>query len=273
MLGEDLTTADAGAAPDSASLLDLLALERIEPHLYRANVTIDEPFPLYGGQVAAQALRAAGHTVDADRLPHSLHGYFLRPGNASQPTLFRVECDRDGRSFSARRVVALQQGKVIFNMSASFHVREQGPDAQVPAMPAVTAPEHSRPYQLGRLQSFENRVVEQPYPDTSFPVRFWSRCTEAPGEDELLHTCVLAYLSDISSGVVPFNDATHHSSASLDHAVWFHRPVTTDDWVLMDLVPRSISNGRGWYTGSLFQRGGSLVASLAQENLFRARKS
>jgi acyl-CoA thioesterase-2 len=119
----------------AASLLDLLALEKLDRDLFRATTVFDDPFPLYGGQVAAQALHAAGLTVPEDRLPHSLHGYYLRGGNAARPTLFRVYRDRDGRSFSARRVVAVQDGEVIFNMSASFHSLEKGLDQQIDPEP------------------------------------------------------------------------------------------------------------------------------------------
>src|SRR5690606_13550442 len=120
------------AAP---TVLDLLTLEKLEEDLYRGTTVFEEPFALYGGQVAAQALAAAGDTVDPERLPHSLHGYYLRSGDAARPTVFRVYRDRDGRSFSARRVVAIQNGKVIFNMSASFHVTEPGVDVQIHPMP------------------------------------------------------------------------------------------------------------------------------------------
>jgi acyl-CoA thioesterase-2 len=130
--------------PDAIGLVDVLSLERIEADLFRSSVVYDDPFGLYGGQVAAQALQAAAHTVDSSRQPHSLHGYFLSRGDPSRPVLLMVNRDRDGRSYSNRRVIAVQNGVVIFNMAASFHVSEDGPDYQAHQLPSVTAPEDAR---------------------------------------------------------------------------------------------------------------------------------
>ncbi|MCW2717866.1 acyl-CoA thioesterase II [Pseudonocardia sp.] len=253
----------------AVDVLELLDLEPLERDLFRSTAVFDDPFPLYGGQVAAQALRAAGLTVPEGRLPHSLHGYYLRGGDASHPTVFRVHRDRDGRSFSARRVVAIQRGEVIFNMSASFHVPGDGPDHRVGTPPADGPPDGLASYAIPRLVSMEGRLPEQPFPDADWPTRFWSRCTAPLPDDQLWHAAVLTYLSDISTGLAPFDDDEHHSGASLDHAVWFHRPVRMDDWVVMDLAPGTVAGGRGWYTGTLHDQHGTPVASLAQENLFR----
>lgn len=250
-------------------LLDILDLERIDTDLFRSTLVFAERFPLYGGQVAAQALRSAGLTVPAGRLPHSMHGYFLRPGDASRPTVFRVDRDRDGRSFSARRVVAIQNGDVIFNMSASFHVPEDGRDDQVTKPPHVPPPEECLPFRLPRLFSMEARRTDGSPTDSYRPTRFWARCTSRMGEDPLLHACVLTYLSDITNGLASLEDDHNRSGASIDHTVWFHRPVRTDDWVLMDDTPHSVAAGRGWYTGSVFDGSGRLAASYAQEALFR----
>jgi acyl-CoA thioesterase-2 len=251
-------------------VVELLDLEVVDRDILRANAVFEDPFPLYGGQVAAQALRAAGMTVPAGRSPHSLHGYYLRSGNAAQPTVFRVDRDRDGRSFSARRVVAIQDGEVIFTMSASFHRHEDGPDHQIEPRPDVDDPDRLMDYMLPRLTSMEGRLPAQTFPDAAWPTRFWARCTVPLGDDPHLHAAVLTYLSDISTGLSPFDGESHHSGASLDHAVWFHRPIRMDDWVLTDLVPRSIAGGRGWYTGTLHDRDGFLGASVTQEALFRA---
>ena len=253
------------------SILDLLDLEEIDQDLYRATAVLDEPYALYGGQVAAQALMAAGRTVAADRTPHSLHGYYLRSGDASRPTIFRVERDRDGRSYSARRVVAVQGGKVIFNMSASFHVSEPGADVQVEPMPDAGVPAASPSDVLPRLVSIEGGVPPQPHPDAMWPTRIWARCTVELPDDELVHACVLTYLSDVSSGLSAVRVGTSQAGSSLDHAVWFHRSVRLDDWVLLDLVPHSVAGGRGWYTGTVHSAGGVLGASLTQEALFRAQ--
>lgn len=260
------------AVEPSADLVDLLTLEEIDRDLYRANTTFDEPYALYGGQVAAQALRAAGMTVPPDRLPHSLHGYYLRGGDAARPTIFHVERDRDGRSFSARRVVAVQGGEVIFNMSASFHIGETGVDRDLAPQPEVPEAADLPETYLPRLFSMEGRLPPQPYPGAEWPTRFWARCTAELPDDPLAHACVLAYLSDISSGVMPMNEASAGSGPSLDHAVWFHRQVRLDDWVLMDLVPHSISGGRGFYSGTIRGADGTLGASLTQEVLFRSKR-
>jgi acyl-CoA thioesterase II len=254
------------------ALLDLLDLEEIDRDLYRANFVFPDPFRLYGGQVAAQALRAAGLSVDPGRRPHSLHGYFLRAGDATRPMVFQVFRDRDGRSFTARRVVALQGGEVILNMSASFQIPEEGHDAQVPTMPSIPDPEESASHEIPRLFSFEGRAAPQPYPGMAWPTRFWARCTAPLNDDPLLHACALTYLSDISTGLSLFRTATHAPSSSLDHAVWFHRPIDANDWMLSDLVPHTASGGRGWYTGSIYDRQGVLLASVAQESLFRRRR-
>jgi acyl-CoA thioesterase-2 len=261
--------AEVSAGQPAVSLLDLLALEEIDRDLYRATTVFDEPFALYGGQVAAQALLAAGGTVPAGRLPHSLHGYYLRPGDAARPTIFRVERDRDGRSYAARRVVALQGGEVIFNMSASFHRVEDGVDSQTEPMPPAGDPDLLPPLELYRLFSSEGRLPEQPYPGKDWPTRFWARITADLGDDPLLRACALTYLSDVYSGLAGLHDGRGHAGSSLDHAVWFHRSIPLDDWVLLDLVPRTVANGRGWYAGAVYSRAGLLVASLTQEALFR----
>ncbi len=257
-------------SPDRLTVLDVLRLEQIDRDLYRSTLVFADPFPLYGGQVAAQALFAAGGTVSRDRLPHSLHGYFLRSGDAARPTIFHVDRDRDGRSFSARRVVAVQAGEVIFSMSASFQAPGEGPDHQVHEPPHSERPEASPAFDLPRLFSMEGRRPSQPYPAPSLPTRFWARCTVAlPPEDDLMHSCVLAYLSDIGTGLSALPDDDAAPGPSLDHAIWFHRPARLDDWVLMDMRPVTVSAGRGWYAGSVTTADGGLAASFVQETLFR----
>ncbi len=256
--------------PDGVRLPELFALERIDRDLFRASAVFDEPWPLFGGQVAAQALIAAGRTVDAARRPHSLHGYYLRPGNSSQPVIFRVERDRDGGSFSARRVVALQDGEVILNLSASFARDDDTADTVgVQVMPEVTAPAgptHRPP----RLADFEQVVPEQPLPTQAHPTRVWLRCTADLGSDPLLDAASLTYLSDLYTGFGGLPSARGKWHSTIDHALWLHRPAASGQWVLMDLIPRSIGLGRGQYVGSLWLPDGTLVGSLAQETLYRA---
>lgn len=262
---------DPSLTPPDGTLLDLLVVEELEHDLFRAPFVTTEEINLYGGQVAAQALRAAGATVPPDRVPHSLHGYFLSAGDPGRPTTFLVHRDRDGGSFSARRVEARQEGGVIFSMSASFHARREGPDQQAAELPAVPSPEGSAAIGIPRLVSFEGRAVAQPCPDTPWPTRFWARCTLDLGDDALLQACALTYLSDLSSGVAPFTGPHGLPGPSLDHAVWFHRPFRMAQWHLVDMVPGSVAGGRGWYTGSLYAADGTLSASTTQECLFRRR--
>ena len=213
---------------DLPSILELLDLEYIEEDIYRSCLTFNEPHTLFGGQVAAQALYAAGKTVPGGRLPHSLHGYFLRAGDTRRPTLFRVDRDRDGGASSARRVVAIQNGEVIFNMAASFTRprvideplldRDAVPIGSFPAvddLPSRTYPRHP---------SFEFRHEASPH---RLPERFWIRCLEplpSPEQDPLLHAAVLTYISDISTGLILLEPSGYVASSSIDHAVWLPPP-------------------------------------------------
>ena len=257
----------AGGQPP---ILDLLNLEYIEQNLYRSCVVFDGQRPrLFGGQVAAQALYAAGQTVPAGRLPHSLHGYFLRQGSTLRPTVFQVERDRDGYSFSARRVVAIQNGEVIFNMAASFAEPRSGAD-----LDAGSAPEPPRPQTLPvwagihHRESFEFRTGQTAQDGYRAPSKFWIRCTADLGDDPLLHAAVLTYTSDISSGMIGVERDDAQSGPSLDHAVWFHRPARMDEWTWQDLVPQTAAAGRGLYTGAVYSESGARVATIAQETLF-----
>ncbi|RNL80138.1 acyl-CoA thioesterase [Nocardioides marmorisolisilvae] len=254
-------------------LRDLLQLEKVEEDTFRANYVFDEDWPLYGGQVAAQALLAAGLTVTDraggnGRHPHSLHGYFLRRGDASMPTLFKVDRDRDGHSFSARRVVAIQRGEVIFSTAVSFADPAYGMERQAPELPAVTAPEDSLTWVVPRMFSMEVRI---PPEDgiTAWPARFWSRFTTEIGDDVLLNAAALTYLSDVSADLHSFSTDGFIPAASLDHAVWFHHPARLEDWMFTDHTARAIAGNRGLYTGSVFDRSGRLVATIAQEALYK----
>jgi acyl-CoA thioesterase-2 len=257
-----------GESQGDVDLHEVLELEEIDTDLYRAPF-VDARWPtLYGGQVLAQALLAAGRTV-GERLPHSLHGYFLRGGSPGRPTVFRVDRDREGRTYAARRVVALQGGEVILNLSASFTLPDTGPELQLDAPPPLDDPETLPVYVFPGLLDFEARMPEQPVEDTPWPLRYWARAAHRLGEDRLMHAAALTYLSDTSSGVGYIEADVRGNLTSLDHAMWFHRDVDLDDWVLVELVPHVVGGGRGWYTGSVFDRTGVLVASLTQESLFR----
>jgi acyl-CoA thioesterase II len=255
-------------------ILDLLNLEYIEENLYRSCVLSDAQRPrLFGGQVAAQALYAAGLTAPAGRLPHSLHGYFLRQGSPLRPTVFQVERDRDGYSFSARRVVAIQNGEVIFNMAASFAEPRPGPDLDAEPAPEVPAPETLPVWTRHSHQaSFEFRSGQTERDGYRFPSKFWIRCTADLADDALLNAAVLTYTSDISSGLVGFESDGGRSGPSVDHAVWFHRPARMDEWTWLDLVPQTAAAGRGLYTGAVYSESGVRLATIAQESLFREPK-
>lgn len=266
-----MSTEPAFDPTQDGDLRDILELEQIEEDTYRANYVFDEQWPLYGGQVAAQALLAAGLTVDAQRLPHSLHGYFLRRGDASRPTMFKVDRDRDGSSFSARRVVAIQRGEVIFSASTSFARPSTEMNRQGPTLPEVTPPEEGVPWVAPRMFSME---VTIPPEDgvTTWPSRFWSRFTTDLGDDILLNAAALTYLSDVSADMHAFDTGGFIPAASLDHAVWFHHPARMQDWIFSDYTARAIAGNRGMYTGSLFDQNGLMVASIAQEALYRQFK-
>jgi acyl-CoA thioesterase-2 len=278
-------------------LLTLLDLEPIDDCLFRGRQPETSLQRVFGGQVASQALVAAARTTDADRVVHSLHAYFLRPGDTRVPIVYDVERTRDGRAFSTRRVVARQHGRSIFYMSASFHRAEDGLDHQDP-MPAVAAPEDCP--ELGDLlagltgrprdewdrewaaldvryagDSREGGALQ----DDAHPAlaRVWLKASGPIGPDPVLHAAVLAYASDLtllSVTVVPhgtYIGDPRLEPASLDHAMWFHRPLRADEWLLYDQVSPSASGGRGFATGRLFTVDGRLVATAVQEGLIRLR--
>ena len=268
------------------ALIDLLDVEVIDVDLYRGRSPDTAHQRVFGGQVAAQALVAAGRTVVSDRPVHSLHAYFLRPGDPSTPIVYRVDSSRDGRSFTTRRVVATQRGEQIFVMSASFQVVEVGLDHQVP-MPSVPNPE-SLPTVRERIQAAGGRWRERwsefesidlrhvDDDDDPFGSRVWFRAVAPLPNDPLLHVCVLAYASDLTlllAALGPHDVPPEQLQlASLDHALWFHRPFRADEWLLYDQVTPSASGARGFATGRIFSIDGRLVASAVQEGLIRPRR-
>jgi acyl-CoA thioesterase-2 len=256
------------------TLAELLELERLDRDLFRGE---NEPgarerHALYGGQVAAQALRAAGTTVADDRLPHSFHGYFLRPGRVDRPVIFEVDRDRDGGSFSARHVRAVQEGEVIFSMLASFHEHRTSPAFDALATSEAPDPERlpSRPSIAPLVEVREvtpTRIVDR---QIRHPDRIWVRASAPLPDDALVHACALAYVSDLGSGFgqtdVP---GLPTGGPSIDHAVWFHAPLRADEWVLLELAPRKARSSRGVYDGSMRNVAGELGALIAQELLLR----
>jgi acyl-CoA thioesterase-2 len=275
-------------------LLDLLELEALEVNLFRGVSPDEDQQRVFGGQVAAQALVAAGRTVEGDRPVHSLHAYFLRPGDPNIPIVFEVDRIRDGRSFTTRRVVAIQHGKAIFNLAASFQVVEPGPDHAM-EMPDVPAPdelptfrERLEPYLprfgpdmlewLVRERPIDARPVDDPHwlePAPRQPAQdVWIKANGRLPDDPLLHACVVAYASDLSlldTATLPhaigYDGA--HMMASLDHAMWFHRPFRADEWLLYHQMSPSASGARGIALGHVFRDDGVLAITVIQEGLLR----
>jgi acyl-CoA thioesterase-2 len=279
-----------GTALDA--LIALLDLEAIEVNIFRGVSPDEERQRVFGGQVAGQALVAAGRTVEHDWPVHSLHAYFLRPGDPNIPILYDVDRIRDGRSFTTRRVVAIQHGRAIFNLSASFHRDEPGPDHQVP-MPAVADPE-SLPTLKERLAPFKERLgdwYDRPRPiDTRYVTtppfertgglldahqQVWIRADGRLPDDPLLHACIVAYASDLTlldTTTLPHNRSGWDEGfmmASLDHAMWFHRPFRADEWLLYDMESPTSHAGRGFAQGRIFTSDGKLAVSVVQEGLIR----
>jgi acyl-CoA thioesterase-2 len=280
-----------------ADLLTLLELEQLEVNLFRGESRDIGSPQVFGGQVLGQALTAASATVEG-RVVHSLHAYFLRRGDFNAPIVYQVDRSLDGHSFSNRRVVAIQHGEQIFNMAASFQVEESGFDHQVemPQVPLPDAlPDSSRPPPelLERLPERMRRFFEQPRPfefrsvqpidylrsRRAAPTRqIWFRAVGRLPDDEKLHRCLLAYVSDyflLDTATLPHGTSFPHSSivmASIDHAMWFHRPLRVDEWLLYAVESPSASGARGFARAGLFGLDGRLVASTAQEGLVRTKK-
>jgi acyl-CoA thioesterase-2 len=251
----------------------VLELEEIDRNIYRGRnaATAKDRHHLYGGQVAAQALMAAGLTVDDDRLPHSLHGYFLRSGQCDRHVLFHVDPDRDGGSFSARHVSAIQDGKVIFSMLASFH-RADNEDAldamgdhDLPDPP----PEQTTPFRDPLVHRHEVTVSETIDGHLVQSDCLWLRTAAPLPDGGLVHSCGLAYLSDFGSGFGRMGPDIGSGGPSLDHAMWFHLPGRADEWTLLNMRPRKATQVRGLYDATMRDLQGRLCAVVEQENLLR----
>jgi acyl-CoA thioesterase-2 len=290
----DAAALDAAALADVLSLLDL---EPIEEDIFRGLSQKHRPMRVYGGQVLGQALAAASRTVDPSRICHSFHAYFLRAGDPKYPILYEVDRARDGQSFSARRVVAIQHGKQIFNFAASYQVIEAGFEHQF-AMPDVPPPEGLADEGALRRQESESLAspwrewLARPRPFETRPVileglgdrparppydNIWFRAAGPVPDDLSVNQALLAYASDMSllhTALLPHGKGTLSAvqTASLDHAMWFHHPFHFDDWLLYAQDSPSASGARGFNRGAIFTRGGKLVASVAQEGLIRPRR-
>jgi acyl-CoA thioesterase-2 len=279
-------------------LLNILDLEELDINLFRGNSPQVGWQRVFGGQVVGQALVAAVRTVDASRPPHSMHAYFLLPGDPKVPIIYDVDRMRDGKSFTTRRVTARQHGQPIFSMLVSFHTDELGLDHQA-KMPDVPGPdslpseaearatilptmpdpvrryyERERPIEL-RPVEFE-RYLGKKIPDGRFNV--WIKATGPLPDDPAIHQCVLAYTSDmglLDTALVPHGRTLFEKefmAASLDHALWLHRPFRADEWLLFAQDSPNLHGSRGFARGLIFKQDGTLVASVAQEGLVRLRR-
>ena len=279
------------------ALLELLDLEQIEENIYRGQNRDIGSGRVYGGQVLAQALVAAQRTVEPERRPHSMHGYFILPGDVAAPIVYFVDRLRDGKSFTTRQVTGIQHGRAIFNLSASFQIDEPGPEHQS-TMPDAPPPENlAREIDLiraraDRLPDSLRQVLTQDRPIDFRPARpvdpfapedrepfrlLWLKAESSMGDDLIEHMAVLAYASDyglLGTALLPHGltfQRPNFQAASLDHSLWFHRPFRVDDWLLYVMDSPSASGARGFSRGSIYTRDGRLVASTAQEGLTRVR--
>jgi acyl-CoA thioesterase II len=275
-------------------LVDLLDLEQIELDIFRGRSPSDHRQRVFGGQVAGQALVAAGRTVPADRPVHSMHAYFIRPGDPAVPLVYIVDRVRDGRSFTTRRVSTIQHGKTIFTLSASFHHSEPGP-SHANAMPQAPPPESVTPT-AERLQELFGPNARDLYVHNPIDLRFigplsyeahrdpslradhklvWLRANGDLPDDPLLHVCLMTYASDMTlldtvllRHGLSWADG-HTTGASLDHAMWFHRPFRADRWLLYAQESPASGGARGLARGEVFTQEGDLVVSVVQEGLIR----
>lgn len=263
-----------------AELLGLLDLETIEENIYRGYHPEGRTRRLFGGQIIAQALVAACRTVPEGRMPHSLHAYFLRPGDPAVPALFEVERIREGRSFTTRRIVVIQNGKAIFNMDTSFQLPEEGLTHQLD-MSSLTPPDESnlvdglkqRPF-LSWREDHKRLSSELPQEPTQ---HIWIKSNGSAPSDARMNLALLAYQSDealLGTSRLPHRGKYDHGNmqvASLDHSIWFHQPVRVDDWLLYSLDSPATSGARGYTRGTIHSADGVLVASCMQEGLIRVR--
>ncbi|MDZ7675556.1 MAG: acyl-CoA thioesterase II [Acidimicrobiales bacterium] len=286
-------------APDQRALdgvVRLLDIEQIEVNIFRGQSPDEDRQRVFGGQVAGQSLVAAARTVDDSVGVHSLHAYFLRGGDPTTPILYEVDRIRDGKSFTTRRVVAIQHGRAIFHMSASFHVPEEGYvhqfDSPVHDAPdPESLPDFKERYahikdQMGdwydRPRAIDLRYLDWEPEDRRSELpphqRVWLRAAGTLPDDQVLHACLITYASDMSlldTALLPHG--TWHDPnvfmASLDHAMWFHRPFRADEWILYDQDTPSANGGRGLARGLMWDRSGNLVVSVVQEGLLRRMRT
>lgn len=255
------------------AVAELLTLQHLPHDRFLADpVGVTGRRALYGGQIAAQALRAASLTVPGDRVAHSVHGYFLTAGEAGIPVELRVERDRDGGRYSRRRVTAHQGETAIFSMACSFsRPKDATTEYQAVEIPDVQPPAELITYELNASRTFdlEARVPADPDPWYRWPARFWVRIRGPLDDDPNVRACGVVFLSDLCTGLSRAPEVEHVGLLpSIDHALWLHRPGDPNNWLLVDLNPLATAGGRGVYGGQIYDERGTLVASLVQESLF-----
>ncbi len=284
-------SSNAEATSRAENLLLLLQLERIDSTVWRGQNEARFGARLFGGQVLAQALVAATNTVDTDRLCHSLHGYFLRPGRADIPVIYQFEAIRDGKSFTTRRIKAIQRGEAIFSMDVSFQTREPGlthqidmtelppPESLIDDRSLASDANDPNPQWTQRERPFEIcSVYQQDRPaDDSRTQPIWIRYQTPVPAEQNLHRYLLTYASDmslVSTAVLPHRFEVKQSQlqvASLDHALWFHHDIDVNDWLVYIKDTTQAGSGRGFNRGAFYSRTGKLVASAMQEGVIRVR--
>lgn len=278
-------------------LVGLMALEQLEVDLFRGQGQDVGQGSLFGGLVAGQALRAATLTVPEERLAHSLHAYFLRPGDVKRPVIYEVDRIRDGRGFTTRRVRAVQHGKAIFSLSASFQILEDGPDHQrsMPDVPTPDMLDTDEPLRLAlaaKMPEEQREFMTKPRPVEIRPVQprhflstepakpvqqMWFRLADTIDADQATHQALLTFCSDYSfmgTSLLPHGLNFWQKgvqAASIDHAVWFLRPCRVDEWLLYNMDSPSASGARGFSRGEIYRADGTLVATTAQEGLVRVK--
>ena len=275
------------------ALLDLLDLETIDLNLFRGRQPDTGRQRVFGGQVAAQSLVAAARTAPDETTVHSLHSYFLRPGDHEMPIVYDVDRLRDGRSFATRRVIARQHGRPIYALTASFHVQEEGfehqdvridvpgPEESVGLLSLLDGDEARKAEWLREWAALDVRIADRNPPlgedDDGTPARaaYWVRVEGRLPDDQLIHRAALTYLSDLTLiGAALLRHGLHPNhpkvqAASLDHTIWFHKPMRADEWLLYRQASPVATGARGLALGELFSEDGTLVASVAQEGLIR----
>ncbi|MDO9485317.1 MAG: thioesterase family protein [Actinomycetota bacterium] len=255
-----------------SALVDLLALKSSEQDVFVSGVFDSATPNIFGGQLLAQALMAACKTVIADRPPHSMHAYFIAAADSSKPVAIHVNRERDGRSFSSRKLRVVQGDRLVMNALASFQDPEPGIDAQRSIPVGTKAP--AEPFGFYEHPVSADIQIVDAAPELPFahPPRSWSRCVSEIPDDMAVQACVMTYASDFYTGLVQFTEFPQDAVVtSIDHAIWFHRPLHMNEWHLMDWTGHSISSGRGHYSGHFYDSSGQMVAGASQEMVVRRR--